>query len=283
MKFLICLTLVICGACGVLSAPDSIQDTLNELVAAVSSTAAPSTAASSTAASDPIQDALNGLNQLGKDLAKNITDATNGLGSMAVNGSNSLAGSGVGSGLLTPILNLISGTVQNVINGISKPILDAINNLVRSVTKNVTDQVTKISNLTSCANITNSTLNIEEPLQNLIECAKNSLDQAIQPVNQGVQVINQIGSTISEDIANALKCASTPIFIFPNVLCFANSGLQTVLHGFSTAGSIFSLGATIVNNVLTIIPNNIQCTNTQINNLAQSIFKTGGNVGQCLS
>ncbi|XP_044727021.1 uncharacterized protein LOC123290771 isoform X4 [Chrysoperla carnea] len=326
MKFLICLTLVICGACGVLSAPDSIQDTLNELVAAVSSTAAPSTAASSTAASDPIQDALNGLNQiaaasstaapstaasstaapstaasstaapdpiqdalngltqLGKDLVKNIMDATNGLWqSMAVNGSNSLIGSEAGSGLLTPILYLISSTVQIVINGFSKPIFDAINNLVRSVTKNVTDKVTKISNLTSCANINNSTLNIEEPIQNLLECAKNSLDQAIQPVNQGVQIINQIGKAVSEDIANALKCASTPIFIFPNVLCFANSGLQTVLHVFSTAGSIFSLGATIVNNVLTIIPNNIQCTNTQINNLAQSIFKAGGNVGQCLS
>lgn len=220
--------------------------------------------------------------QLGKDLSQNITDATNGLSGIAVNGTNSLTGTGAGSGLLTPILNLISSTVQNVINGISKPILNAINNVISSVTKNVSDQVTKISNLTSCANVTNS-LNIQKPIENLIECAKNSMDQAIQPVNQGVQVINLIGSTISIDIANALKCASTPIFIFPNVLCFANAGLQTVLHGFSAAGNIFSLGATIVNNVLTIIPNNIQCTNTQINNFANSVVNTGAEVGQCLS
>ncbi|XP_044727026.1 uncharacterized protein LOC123290771 isoform X9 [Chrysoperla carnea] len=115
MKFLICLTLVICGACGVLSAPDSIQDTLNELVAAVSSTAAPSTAASSTAASDPIQDALNGLNQY-EDASKDLND-------LIAAASSTAAPSTAASSTAAP------DPIQDALNGLTQkqyffPILD---------------------------------------------------------------------------------------------------------------------------------------------------------------
>lgn len=196
-----------------------------------------------------------------------------------------------GNIFLNQIISVVNQTISSVISSLAKPVLNALNNLGTSLSKDLSDTSNKIENIVECLVKNNPTSLIflssflEGELKDLFGCSVQVMKNATQPVGDTLQILSQIAQTSITDIKHGLECGSNPIggiLNLPNIPCFAKYGLQSFVNGVAQTSGIVNSGTRIVNNILTLIPKNIECVNKKMNNIVENLPKFGINATGCL-
>lgn len=197
-----------------------------------------------------------------------------------------------GNIFLNQIISVVNQTISSVISSLAKPVLNALNNLGTSLSKDLSDTSNKIENIVECLMKNNQTsrlfavsLTLESKLKDLFGCSVEVMKNASQPVGDTLQIVSQIAQASITNIKHGLECGMNPIggiLNLPNIPCFAKYGLQSFVNGAAQTSGIVNSGTRIVNNILTLIPKNIECVNKKMNNFVENLTKVGINATGCL-
>lgn len=201
------------------------------------------------------------------DFEKNITD-----GISKLNGNK-----GIFAGIIDSVIQTITNVVSQVTKFFTDPIYDGLNKFADGIVKQLNNTISNIQKIQKCGNEADK-MDFTAPLKAVEKCAVDSVDQASGLVGKAVSSIGQLGSSIGQDISDAVSCAGGFFEIFNCLGGLINGGLR----GVRDVSNTIAVGTQVATGFITILPQGVGCMAGQFNEIVQNATQGGLDVNKCI-